>query len=174
MLAASELKANPDLLTLSKKPKFEACYGLVVTPERTNLEGIDHKPVDNPYSGESCVINGKEFAANERLTLDEKWSEITEFTITSITELENYLRNFNRIIEERKIKEVDPLRDYKSSNMLEITEDLRKLLLTNLTKQCLNKKGPKSEFVLDPPFFMTLKAFLTIIAKEWSMINPRQ
>lgn len=173
MLAASELKRNPDLLTLSNAPKQEACGGLVVPPGGTKLKGIDRKTVDNPFLGEPCAINGKAFAAHERLTLDEEWNEITEFTVTSTAELETYLRNFNRIIKERKIEEIEQLRDYKSGNLLEITDDLRQLLRTNLTQQCLRKKGPKSEFEPDPPFLMALKAFLTVLAKEWSKAKSR-
>ena len=174
MLAASELKRNPDLLTLSKEPKHEVCGGLVVPPGGTRLTGIDRKTVDNPFLGESCVINGKPFEAHDRLTLDEEWSEIKDFTITSTAELETYLKNFNKIIKEFKIDEIEPLRDYKTGNLLEITEDLRRLLLVNLTHQCLYKRGPRAEFVTDPPFFMTLKAFLRILAIEWSrLVSPR-
>jgi hypothetical protein len=173
MLAASELKRNPDLLTLSNAPKQEACGGLVVPPGGTKLKGIDRKTVDNPFLGESCSINGKAFAAHERLTLEDEWNEITEFTVTSTAELETYLRNFNQVIKERKIEEIEQLRDYQSGNLLELNEDLRTLLKTNLTQLCLRKKGPKGKFEPDPPFLMALKAFLTVLAKQWSRAKSR-
>ena len=173
MLAVTGLKRYPDLLTLSNAPKYEACGGLVVPSGGTKLKGIDRKTVDNPFLGEPCVINGKDFAAHERLTLDEEWNEIWEFTINSTAELETYLRNFNRIIKERKIEEIEQLRDYKTGNLLEITDDLKKLLKAELTKQCLSKKGPKDQFEPDPPFLMALKAFLTVLAEEWSKAKSR-
>jgi hypothetical protein len=173
MLASSELKRNPDLLTLSNAPKHEACGGLVVPPGGTKLKGIDRKIEDNPFLGESCNINGKAFAAHERLNLDEEWSEITEFVVTSTAELEAYLCNFNQIIKERKIEEIEQLRDYKSGNLLELNDDLRKLIRANLTQQCLHKKVPKDQFEPDPPFLMALKAFLMVLAKEWSKAKSR-
>jgi hypothetical protein len=173
MLASSELKRNPDLLTLSNAPKHEACGGLVVPPGGTKLTGIDRKTADNPFLGEHCEINGKAFAAHERLTLNQEWNEITEFVVTSTTELEAYLGNFNRIIKERKIEEIEQLRDYKSGNLLEINDDHRKQIKTNLTKLCLKKKGPKDQFEPDPPFLMALKAFLMVLAKEWSRAKSR-
>jgi hypothetical protein len=173
MLAASGMKRNPNLLTLSKEPKHEACCGLVVPAEGTKLKGIDRKTEDNPFLGEPCVINGKAFAASDRLTLDDDWNEITEFTVISTPELETYLKNFNRIIKDRKIKEIEPLLDYKTGSLLMITDDFRKLLMANISVQCHDKKKLKDQFIPDPPFFMAMKAFLLVLARKWSESKAR-
>jgi hypothetical protein len=168
MLAATGLKANPDLLTLSNAPKQEACGGLVVPPGGEKLRGVDRKQTDNPFFGEVCVINGKEFAPHDRLTLDDEWNEIKEFSLTSTAELEKYLQNFNQVIKERNIEEIEQLRDFKSGELLQLNDDFRKLLAANLRKQCLRKQGPKNQFEPDPPFLMVLKSFLEVLSKQWS------
>ncbi|MEB3189590.1 MAG: hypothetical protein VKL42_04520, partial [Snowella sp.] len=168
LLAATELKTNPDLLTLSNAPKQEACGGLVVPPGGEKLKGVDRKQIDDPFFGEVCVINGKEFAPHDRLTLDDEWNEITEFTLTSTAELEKYLQNFNQVIKERNIEEIEQLRDFKSGELLQLNDDFRKLLTANLRKQCLRKQGSKNKFEPDPPFLMVLKSFLEVLSKQWS------
>jgi hypothetical protein len=167
MLAATELETNPNLLALSEKPKQEACGGLVVEPGGEQLVGIHRKTSDDPFLGEACVINGKKFEADERLTLEDEWNEITEFNVVSTVEIEKYLEVFNKTIKDRKIDEIDQLRDYKNGNVLKITDSFRKPLMENLKKQCLRKEGPKTKFEPDPPFLMVLKAFLEVLAKEW-------
>jgi hypothetical protein len=174
LISSSELSSNPNLLNISRIPQQEICAGLAVLSTRAMLKDMPIKANDDLFLGESCIINGRKFLACERLTLDDEWNEITEFTVTSTAELETYLRNFNRIIKEHKIEEIEPLRDYQSGNLLEITDDLRKLLRTNLTQQCLRQKGPKEEFEPDPPFLMALKAFLAVLAKEWSKSRPKK
>ncbi len=165
---ASGLKSNPDLITISIYPKDEACGGLVVSPDGEKLKGLDQKQEDYPFLGEACEINGQSFTADQRLNLPSSWENIEDFRITSFNELERYVANFNTIISDEKIEEIDPLRNFGKGGLFSLTNDLRTLLQTSVTQVCLRKKGPITEFEPEPPFLITIKSLLDILADQWS------
>ena len=165
---ASGLRANPDLMSLSPQPKDEACGGLVVLPDGEKLTGWQEKRKDCLFLGETCTINGKIFAPDQRLELNKDWESIEDFRITSFNEIENYINHFNTIIADEDIKEIDPLRNFEKGGLFTMTGDLRTLLHTSVTKVCLRKKGSVNEFEPEPPFLLVLRCFVSVLAKEWS------
>ena len=168
LVRASELQPNARLLKLSHVPKEETCGGLIVPPGGEKLKGLDRKTEDDLFSGEACVINGQSFDAYQRLKLPQDWEEIREFTVSSTTELENYLVNFNAIIRDEKIEEIDALRNFKQGGLLTTLDDqLRNLLNTTIKQACLRKKGSTQEFEAEPPFLLTLKSLLMVLATQW-------
>jgi hypothetical protein len=165
---ASGLKSNPDLMTLSPYPKDEACGGLVVSPDGEKLKGLNQKQEDNPFLGEACKINGQIFTADQRLNLPGSWENIEDFRITSFDELEHYIANFNTIIADEKIKEIDPLRNFGKGGLFSLTDDIRTLLQTSVTQACLRKKGSVAKFEPEPPFLLVLRCFVSVLADQWS------
>lgn len=168
LVRASGLNENPDLLTLSNQPKQETCAGLVVSSEGTKLMGFSRKQIDNPFLGEDCIINGQKFTADQRLDLNKDWKEISDFQIDSCNELEKYLKNFNDILREESIQEIDQLRNFGKGGLFTIDNDLFILLNAKVRQACLRKIGLVSEFEADPPFLLALKCFIGIITEQWS------
>jgi hypothetical protein len=169
LIRASGLNKNPDLLTLSPQPKEEACGGLVVPSMGTKLSGFSSKKKDYPLTGENCVINGEKFTFSDRLdVLEHGWEEINSFEVTSYDQLEEYLKNFNDILREESIQEIDQLRNFNQGGLFNMDSDFRILLTTKVKQACLRKVGPVSEFEIDPPFLIILKCFLSILAEQWS------
>jgi hypothetical protein len=165
---ASGLQPNPNFMTLSPQPKEEACGGLVVLPDGEKLKGFAQKQKDYPFLGEHCTINGQPFVAWDRLNLSDMGETIEDFRITSFTELEQYIKNFNQIITDRSIEEINPLRNFGKGGLLTLTEDLSTLLQTSVTQASLRKKGPVTEFEPEPPFLLTLRCFVGVLADQWS------
>ncbi|MEB3119661.1 MAG: hypothetical protein VKL41_00375 [Snowella sp.] len=165
---ASKLRANPSFMTLSPSPKEEACGGLVVLSNKTKLKGLEQKQEDFAFLGEACEINGQSFTADQRLNLPGSWENIEDFRITSFNELEKYVANFNAIITDKKIEEIDPLRNFGQGGLFSLTNDLRTLLQTSVTQACLRKNGPVAEFEPEPPFLLILRCFVGVLADQWS------
>ncbi|AIE73992.1 MULTISPECIES: hypothetical protein [unclassified Synechocystis] len=172
LMRASDLNKNPDLLTLSPQPKEEACGGLVVSSAGTKLSGFLGKKKDYPFTGENCVINGENFSSSDRLNVLERgWEEISSFEISSYNHLEEYLKNFNDILREESIQEIDQLRNFNQGGLFNMDSDFRILLEAKIKQVCLRKVGPTSEFEIDPPFLIILKSFIAILAEQWSKIT---
>lgn len=171
---ASGLKSSSEVMTLSTAPKDEACGGLVVPPNRDNgdkgdkLKGLDQDQDAYPFLGEACRINGQDFTADQRLKLEDSWENIEDFRVTSFKEVENYIKNFNDIIKDKKIQEIDPLRNFGKGGLFNLTDDLRTLLEKSVTQACLRKRGPIAEFEPEPPFIITLKCLVSFLAEQWS------
>jgi hypothetical protein len=160
--------ANPDLLTLSNRPKQETCCGLVVTPGGTKLKGLDQKQKDHAFGGETCLINGVAYGPEQRLQLDNNWEEIQEFRIPELKELEFYLANFNKVIQQEHIEEIDPLRNFNGGGLLTLNDQLKTLLATEVTKTCLQKKGSVNDFEPEPPFLLALRCLVGLLADQWA------
>jgi hypothetical protein len=165
---ASGLKSSPDVMTLSPAPKDEACGGLVVSPDGEKLKGLDQEQDDYPFLGEACKINGQDFTADQRLELADSWETIEDFRITSFDELERYIANFNEIIKNKKIQEIDPLRNFSQGGLFSLTDDMRSRLERSVTQACTRKKGPKAEFEPEPPFLLILRCLIGVLADQWS------
>ncbi len=165
---AAGLRANPNFMRLSSHPKEEACGGLVVLPNGTKLKGLEQKQKDCLFLGEACEINGQNFTADQHLELPEDWENINDFRISSFNELERYITNFNSIISDEKIQEIEPLRNFTKGGLFSLTNDLRTLLQTSVTQACLRKKGPKTDFEPEPPFLLVLRCFIGVLADQWS------
>ena len=165
---ASGLKGNPDLMTLSTATKDEACGGLVVSPDGEKLKGLERKQEDYPFLGEACEINGQAFTADQRLYLPKSWENIDDFRVTSFKELETYLTNFNVILTDAKIEEIDTLRNFGNGGLFSMTDDIRTLLETSVTHACMRKKGSIAEFEPEPPFLLILRCFVGVLADQWS------
>ncbi len=169
LMRASGLKRNPDLLTLSNQPKEEACGGLVVSTEGTKLKGFAERQKDYPLTGGDCIINGEAFNDGQRLNVFEHdWEQITSFEINSYEQLEHYLKNFNEVLREESIQEIDQLRNFGKGGAFAMDEDFRILLGAKVKQACLKKVGLVSEFESDPPFLIALKCFISILAEQWS------
>ena len=164
---SSGLRSNPDLMTLSPAPKDEACGGLVVLPDGEKLKGMDQKQADYPFLGEACKINGQNFMADQRLELADSWENIEDFRVTSFKEIEDYIKNFNDIIKDERIQEVDSLRNFGKGGLFSLTDDVRTLLETSVTQACLRKKGSVAEFEPEPAFLITLKCLVGVLADQW-------
>jgi hypothetical protein len=169
LIRASGLNKNPDLLTLSPQPKEEACGGLVVPSTGTKLSGFSSKKKDYPFTGENCIINGEKFTSGDRLNvLDRGWEEINSFDINAYDQLEEYLKNFNDILREESIQEIDQLRNFNQGGLFSMDADFRILLTTKIRQACLKKIGLVSELEIDPPFLIILKCFVAILSEQWS------
>ncbi|MFN5514222.1 MAG: hypothetical protein ACK5CA_05595 [Cyanobacteriota bacterium] len=168
LVLASDLTPNPDLITLSDRPKQETCCGLVVSPGGTKLDGLEQKQKDYPFVGETCVINGAVYRPGERLKLDGAWEEIEEFRIPNLEELERYLTHFNQVIQDENIQEIDPLRNFSGGGLLTLNANLKTLLETEITKTCLQKKGAVGDFEPEPPFLLALRCLVGLLADQWA------
>jgi hypothetical protein len=49
-----------------------------------------------------------------------------------------------------------------------MTKDVQALLEKSVNQACLRKKGPVTDFQPEPPFLMTLRCFVAILATQWS------
>ena len=165
---ASGLKPNPNLMSLSPQPKDEACGGLVVLPDGEKLTGWQGKRKNDPFLGETCMLNGQVFQANQRLEIKKDWETIDDFQITSFDQLERYLESFNAIISEQDIQQIGELRNFDKGGLFTLTDDLRTLLKTSVTQVCLRKIGSARNFEREPAFLLILRCFIGILAKEWS------
>jgi hypothetical protein len=165
---SSGLKSSPEVMTLSPAPKDEACGGLVVSPDGEKLKGLEQDEEDYPFLGEACKINGQDFTADQRLELADSWENIEDFRVTSFKEIEDYIKNFNDIIKDKKIQEIDPLRNFSQGGLFSLTDNVRTLLERSVTQACLRKRGPVAEFEPEPPFLITLKCLVGVLADQWS------
>jgi hypothetical protein len=168
LTTASGLKSNPDLMTLSPYPKDEACGGLVALPDGEKLKGLDQKQEDTLFLGEACMVNGQTFMANQRFKLIDSWENIEDFRIISFIEIEHYITNFNTIIMDKKIEEIDPLRNFGQGGLFVLTDEFRTILQTAVTQACLRKKGSIAELEPEPSFLLTLRCFIGVLADQWS------
>jgi len=168
LVLASDLTPNPDLITLSDRPKQETCCGLVVSPGGTKLDGLEQKQKDYPFVGETCVINGAVYRPGERLKLDIAWEEIEEFRLPDLGELEQYLTHFNQVIQDENIQEIDHLRNFSGGGFLTLNANLKTLLETEITKTCLQKKGAVGDFEPEPPFLLALRCLVGLLADQWA------
>jgi hypothetical protein len=170
---ASSLPVNEagDLMTLSPQPKNEACGGLVVLPadkeKGEKLTGWQGTQPDRPFLGESCSINGQNFSPEKRIDI-KGLEEITEFKVTSFDEIRQYLINFNQVIADEQIQEIEPLRNFGKGGLFEMNKDVQALLEKSVNQACLRKKGPATDFQPEPPFLMNLRCFVAILATQWS------
>jgi hypothetical protein len=165
---SSGLKSSPEVMTLSPAPKDEACGGLVVPPDGEKLKGLEQDEEDYPFLGEACKINDQYFTADQRLELADSWENIEDFRVTSFKEIEDYIKNFNDIIKDKKIQEIDPLRNFGQGGLFSLTDNVRTLLERSVTQACLRKRGPIAEFEPEPPFVITLKCLVGVLADQWS------
>lgn len=165
---ASGLESSPEVMTLSTYPKDEACGGLVVPPDGKKLKGLEQDQEDYPFLGEACKINDQDFTAEQRLELADSWENIEDFRVTSFSELERYIANFNEIIKDKKIQEIDPLRNFDRGGLFSLTDNVRTLLERSVTDSCLCKRVPIAEFEPEPPFLITLKCLVGVLADQWS------
>ena len=170
LVKSSGLHPYPDLMTLSTKPKEEACGGLSVLPSDTNLKGLSQKQKDYPFWGESCTMNGTDFAPGERLIQLDAWQTIDHFRIKSFPELENYIDHFNQTISGEGIEEIDQLRDFDQGGLFQMTDSIKVLLNDAVTDACLKKRGSVAEFEPEPAFLLTLRCFVGVLADQWSKI----
>ena len=145
----------------------EVSCGLVVPPDGERLKGLRENE-NHLFLGEDCKINGQFFTADQQLKLDEDWENIEDFEITSFSELDRYISNFNSIIENEKIREICSPRNFVNGKLLNITDDLQKRLQALVANACLRKRVPIPEFEPEPPFLLTLRCLVDILAEEWS------
>ncbi|BFM40498.1 hypothetical protein [Synechocystis sp. LKSZ1] len=167
---ASGSRINPeeDLVKLSPQPKEEACGGLVVLPNGQKLTGWQEARKESIFAGEVCVINGQTFEPNQRFDLNRNWETIEEFRVESFNELERYLKNFNAVIADQQLEEIESLRHFGKGGLFTMSDDLRNLLQKSVTQACIHKAGPIAEFEPEPPFLLTLRCFIGILANQWS------
>ena len=118
--------------------------------------------------GEACKINGQSFTADQRLELADSWENIEDFRVTSFKEIEDYIKNFNELIKDERIQEIDSLRNFGKGGLFSLTDDVRTLLDTSVTQACLRKRVRKEQFEPDPAFLITLKCLVGVLADEWS------
>ena len=126
------------------------------------------KNKDYLFLGEDCKINGQIFTADQQLKLNENWEEINDFQITSFSELERYISNFNSIIKDKEIKSINPLKNFIDGELLTINDSLRRLLQDSVRNACIRKRGPINDFEPEPTFVITLRCFVGVLANQWS------
>ncbi len=163
----TELNPNPTPLTISSAPKEEACGGLTVSSHGQRLKGLEQAN-EAPFLGESCTINGQLFTAEQHLDIPDDYVNIDDFRITSFDELERYIINFNTVIADEHIEEIDPLRNFSHGGIFSMTDDQRQLLKIAVTNACLRKCGSANDFEPEPPFLLTLRCFIGVLADQWS------
>jgi hypothetical protein len=168
---ASGLGEPHDYTIFSNNPGDEVSCGLVFPTDGESLIGWPQKNKDHLFLGEDCKINGQIFTADQQLKIDENWKTIDYFRITSFSELERYISNFNSIIKDKKIEEIDPLRNFIDGELLTINESLRRLSRDSVTDACLKKQGSVAEFEPEPPFLLTLRCFVGVLADQWSRLD---
>lgn len=170
---ASGLGETHDYTIFSNNAGDEVSYGLVVPTDGERLIGWrwPQKNKDYLFLGENCIINGQFFTADQRLEFSNDWGVIDDFRITSFSELERYISNFNSIIKDKEIESINPLRNFINGELLTINESLRILSQDAVTDACLKKRGPFAEFEPEPPFLLTLRCFVGVLADQWSRLD---
>jgi hypothetical protein len=164
---ASRLMGNYSNITFSDSPGDEVSCGLFVPSYGERLTGLRENE-NHLFLGEDCKINGQIFTPDQQLKLDRDWEAIEEFEITSLSELEKYISNFNSIIKDKEIESINPLKNSINSELLTMTDDLKIILNKSVTQACLRKHGSIRYFEPEPPFLLTLRCLVDILAEEWS------
>jgi hypothetical protein len=150
---------------LSKEPKDEVAYGLVLDVSR--LQGLNLKTKDPVITGENCELNGMSLSWNQRLEIEE---DVASFRIPTFSCLAKFLHDFHYALRAVEIEGIRPIKDFKRSSELsdnrKIWEGTRRELEQLLQSQ--NLQGDSSRIRIEPPFILGLKALLNYLTREWA------
>jgi hypothetical protein len=162
---ASGFRDTGVISSLSQRPKDEVACGLV--RGATKLRGMDRKAIDPLIAGENCTINGIQVGWKDRIDFED---DIREFEIPSLTQLANFLHEFNHALRDIKIEGLSPMSAFSRDDGLEprYEEALWRSTERTLTSMLLNMKGDAKSIRPEPPFILGLKALMQVLGKEWS------
>lgn len=159
---ASGFDDTREKTVLSRKPKAEVAFGLVLDQELTKLTGLQADDEDL-FAGEDCEINGVVFDWNHRLNLSQ-FRQIDSFELPSsdddskLTNLKCFLDDFCKSFKNLKITSIKPLRKYEEEQW---RNDLWKSVKRRVEADLTKFEGRNSEDVrVEPLFILGLKALL--------------
>ncbi len=157
---------------LSSSPKDEIACGLVL--DNTKLAGFSYRSRGSALvPGEAYTMNGTAYNWDQPIVISDDISRISEFRIHNLDNLNNYLYEFHRALQDLQIEGVEPLPGYKMSTDLNDNNRLwqrTQRSLSNILQEG-NFIGPANEIQIEPPFILGLKALLQSLGKEWAKEN---
>ena len=173
---ASHLRSNPFGTELSSRPKAEACQGLVVDSVGEKLKGMHNRRDDFPVSGSIINITGNSNAGIETLTfgllsrieIPNTWTSIVSVTIGDFSSIDQFIKNFNEVINDNSIEEFTVLQRTDGEQISRIELSLRSKLEQYVDQQCKKREGDYADFLPEPAFIITLKCLIRILAEEWA------
>lgn len=173
---ASSMRPNPLGIDLTSKPKAEACEGLAVDRSGEKLRGLGNRKDDNLFAGLDFSIQGRgsngmdsrSFSATSRIRIPKEWDYIEELSVQGYGMLDEYIQNFNSVINDNDIESFSVLQAPSGKKVEHIDERIRSLLDQYVTQQFLRKKGPKKDLEPEPPFLLAMKCLIRILAEDWS------
>ncbi|WP_126147508.1 hypothetical protein [Synechococcus elongatus] len=179
-------KQNPLGSEVSGQPKAEACLGLVVNESSELLQVSENSITDGVVVGLPCTIKGRagtkqktfEFrSTKDTLILDklgstepdaDEFDLINEFAITSYNELENYLKNFDQIIKEKKIESLHSPLNRNNQKITRLESNTQTILEQYIQPLLSKKQGNITDFEPEPPFLIALRCLVRVLAEEWA------
>ncbi len=155
---------------ISKRPKDEAAYGLVL--DRSKLQGLERKSKDPLIAGENCRINGQNVDFNQRMSSNGDDITLIEAP-PQLDRLMDFINSFNEGIKDLEIEEeIKPFSQYKKGSGLDevYSKELMNKTLDELRSSLINinSVGDGEKIRLEPPFVLGLKALIKVLAKEWA------
>ncbi|MEG3436430.1 hypothetical protein V0288_04800 [Pannus brasiliensis CCIBt3594] len=164
MSEASGFPDTNEISYISERPKDEVACGLVL--DRTPLGGLTSKKPEPVIAGEDCVVNGQPIEWKDYLELE---GDIKGFDIPRLTEIPQFLNEFNSAVKELDIQGLKPLPAFKNGELESSYKDrlwreVQKELRTNL----IQIRGDSENIRIEPPFILGLKALLRVLGKEWA------
>jgi hypothetical protein len=135
--------------------------GLISTGIKLNG---DFDPVDEAmFAGEQLIINGFNFNTLDRVILPQEMTTIESFEIDSLTELQNFVKNYDKILEGHELTTLLPIHKLTTLDSLwdEVETQVRAICL-----QRINKKI--NDLETEPGFIIGLHALCNVLARQWS------
>jgi hypothetical protein len=147
--------------TLSDAFKDETACGLI--SKGINLKG-DFDPRDEVmFSGEELVVNGQIFNALDRVNLPQEMNTVESFTLGSLTELRNFVKNYDEALTNLKISTLLPIRKLAANENFwdEVQTQVRAICLERINKEI-------SDLEPEPGFIIGLRALSNTLARQWA------
>jgi hypothetical protein len=149
------------LTTLSNAFNDEIACGLISNSINLNC---DFDPRDEVmFSGEELVINGQIFNAFDRVNLPQEMNTVESFTLGSLTELRNFVKNYDEALTTLKISTLLPIRKLAANETFwdEVQTQVRAICLERINKEI-------SDLEPEPGFIIGLRALSNTLARQWA------
>lgn len=147
--------------TLSNAFKDETACGLI--SNGINLQG-DFDPRDEVMiAGEQLNINGMVFNALDRVKIPQDMTTVESFSLGSLDELKQFVKNYDESITNLRINSLLPIRKLSSLDTLwdEVETQVRAICLDRINKEI-------SDLEPEPGFIIGLRALSSTLARKWS------
>jgi hypothetical protein len=115
------------------------------------------------FSGEELIINGQIFNALDRVNLPQEMNTVESFTLGSLTELRNFVKNYDEALTNLKISTLLPIRKLAANENFwdEVQTQVRAICLERINKEI-------SDLEPEPGFIIGLRALSNTLARQWA------